>query len=242
MKKITIIPAIDIIEGRCVRLTRGDYSTQKVYSEDPVEIARWFEQQGFKRLHLVDLDGARRRKVVNLPVLQRVREKTQMIIDFGGGVQSTEDLSAVFQAGAHMVTSGSIAIKRPETVIDWLEQFGADKIILGADVKNEKIAIHGWQEGTDFTIYSLIEKYLKQGIKKVICTDISRDGLLQGPNFELYRKLRLQFPDLEIIASGGVHSRQDIARLQNEGIDGVIVGKAFYEGTIKPWELEEFLC
>ncbi len=239
--KITLIPAIDIIDGQCVRLTKGDYRTKKVYFNDPVAQAQWFEQNGFKRLHLVDLDGARQRKPVNLDVLERIKRSTGLTVDFGGGIASKEALQMALNAGADMVTAGSIAVKQPDLVKQWLEYFGSERIILGADVKNRFIAIHGWQEETALNLFEFIESYIPFGIKTVICTDVSRDGMLQGPNLKLYATLRRRFPRLEIIASGGVKEAQDFDRLQKIGVDGVIFGKAFYEGritveAIRNWE------
>jgi phosphoribosylformimino-5-aminoimidazole carboxamide ribotide isomerase len=239
MKKIEYIPAIDLIDGQCVRLTQGDYRKKKVYHSDPVQQAKIFEQAGLRRLHLVDLDGARQRKPVNLAVLERIKRQTDLIVDFGGGIASLQDLQSAFAAGADMVTAGSIAVKQPEVVHDWLTRFSAQRIILGADVKDGHIAIHGWQQQSAWSIVEFIRSYLPFGIQTVICTDVSRDGMLQGPNFELYAELRRQFPQLQLIASGGVRQKNDLNRLQTLGVDGVIFGKAFYEGKISLEELRE---
>ncbi len=236
-KKITLIPAIDIIDGQCVRLTKGDYRTKKVYFNDPVAQAQWFEQNGFKRLHLVDLDGARQRQPVNLHVLEDIKRRTALTVDFGGGIASRESLQSVLNAGADMVTAGSIAVKQPDLVWQWLAHFGPQRILLGADVKNRFIAIHGWQEKTQIEIFTFVQSFVNTGVKTMICTDVSRDGMLQGPNLELYAALRARFPKLKIIASGGVKEVQDFDRLQKIGVDGVIFGKAFYEGRITVEEI-----
>ena len=236
--RLTLIPAIDIIDGQCVRLTKGDFDAKTIYATYPVDQAKIFEQAGIKRLHLVDLDGAKQRNPVNLQVLEKIKKSTQLIVDFGGGVQSSDALRQVFAAGADMVTAGSIAVKQPDLVKQWLQQFGPERIILGADVKNRFIAIHGWQEKTQTDVFNFVEFYLSSGIKTVICTDVSRDGMLQGPNLQLYDELRQRFPNLEIIASGGVKSVEDFVKLQKSGIDGVIFGKAFYEGKITLEEIE----
>ncbi len=230
---LTLIPAIDLMDGRCVRLTQGAYNTKKVYSMDPLEQAKLFEDVGLKRLHLVDLDGAQQGRVVNWPVLEKIKKHTGLVVDFGGGIRSNDDVQKVVEAGADFFTIGSIAVKNPSLVENWLQSFGADKIILGSDVKNERIAIHGWQEQSSWTVFELIAFYLPKGIKTVICTDVSRDGMLQGPNIELYRKLRKRYPDLHIIASGGVQGIEDFKALEQVGVDGVIFGKAYYEGRIR---------
>jgi phosphoribosylformimino-5-aminoimidazole carboxamide ribotide isomerase len=235
-----IIPAIDIIDGKCVRLSQGDYAQKTVYNEDPLEVAKEFEDHGIRYLHLVDLDGAKSSKVVNWDVLERIATKTNLHIDFGGGVKSDEDIRGVFNAGAKQVTAGSIAVKSPETVERWINEFGGERIILGADVRNRKIAINGWLEESELEISAFLERYLKMGICTSICTDISKDGMLQGASTELYVDLLKQFPDLQLIASGGVTSIQEIIELQEKGLYGAIVGKAIYEGRIKLKELEKF--
>jgi phosphoribosylformimino-5-aminoimidazole carboxamide ribotide isomerase len=230
---ITIIPAIDIIDGKCVRLTQGDFSTKKVYGNDPLIIALRFEELGIKRLHMVDLDGTRQRHIVNHAVLQKVALKTSLSIDFGGGVQSDEDIHIALDCGAEQITAGSIAVRDENLVKSWIEKFGQEKIILGTDIRNGKIAVSGWQEQTELDLNFFLSKYIDLGIKYTICTDISRDGLLQGPATELYRSIKADFKDLCLIASGGVSSINDLTVLNNAGIDGVIIGKAIYEGRIK---------
>lgn len=234
-----IIPAIDIIDGKCVRLSQGDYAQKTVYNEDPLEVAKEFEDHGIRYLHLVDLDGAKSSKVVNWNVLERIATKTNLHIDFGGGVKSDEDIRGVFNAGAKQVTAGSIAVKSPETVERWINEFGGERIILGADVRNRKIAINGWLEESELEISAFLDRYLRMGINTSICTDISKDGMLQGASTELYVDLLNQFPDLQLIASGGVTSIQEIIELQQKGLHGAIVGKAIYEGRIKLKELEK---
>lgn len=234
-----IIPAIDIIDGKCVRLSQGDYAQKTVYNEDPLEVAKEFEDHGIRYLHLVDLDGAKSSKVVNWNVLERIATKTNLHIDFGGGVKSDEDIRGVFNAGAKQVTAGSIAVKSPETVERWINEFGGERIILGADVRNRKIAINGWLEESELEISTFLDRYLKMGIHTSICTDISKDGMLQGASTELYVDLLKQFSDLQLIASGGVTSIQEIIELQQKGLHGAIVGKAIYEGRIKLKELEK---
>ncbi len=242
MKKLELIPAIDLIDGQCVRLKQGLYESKTVYAKDPVEQAKIFADFGFRRLHLVDLDGAREGRVVNLNVLEGIKKHTNLTVDFGGGIRSSEDVRNVFQAGADFLTAGSIAVKNPALVENWLQTFGPEKIILGADVKNERIAIHGWQEQTQWTIFEFIEFYLPKGVKTVICTDVARDGMLQGPNLELYKTLLQRFKDLQVIASGGVQSAEDFAALEKIGLHGVIFGKAYYEGRIRPETLKDYLC
>ncbi|MFT7434834.1 MAG: phosphoribosylformimino-5-aminoimidazole carboxamide ribotide isomerase [Psychromonas sp.] len=236
-----IIPAIDIIDGKCVRLTKGDYSTKKIYNENPLEVAKEFEAHGIKRLHLVDLDGAKQKKVVNFKVLDQIASRTSLNIDFGGGVQSDSDLKLVFDYGASQVTGGSIAVKKPDVFTAWLEKFGGNKIILGADAKDEKIAISGWQEDSGQDIYDFVESYVSKGVKYIISTDVDKDGLLQGPSYQLYHKLKNKFPDLNIIASGGVANFEDIEKLAEQNLYGVIVGKAIYEGRISLNQIEKFI-
>jgi phosphoribosylformimino-5-aminoimidazole carboxamide ribotide isomerase len=238
---IEIIPAIDIIDGKCVRLSQGDYGQKTIYNENPLEVAKMFEDAGLKRLHLVDLDGAKAHRIVNQHILQIIASRTGLIIDFGGGLKSDEDLRIAFESGASMVTGGSIAVKSPETFMRWIEKFGAEKIILGADAKNEMIAVTGWQESTGIDIYSFINNWYSKGIRKIISTDISCDGMLQGAATELYKKILLDVPDAYLIASGGVSSMADILELQNAGIPAVITGKAIYEGRITMEEIREFI-
>jgi phosphoribosylformimino-5-aminoimidazole carboxamide ribotide isomerase len=239
---ITIIPAIDVIDGKCVRLTKGDYNTKKIYNDDPLEVAKTFEQAGIKRLHMVDLDGAKQKHIVNRVTLDRVARGTSLQVDFGGGLKSDEDLQAAFSCGAHQITAGSIAVKNKKQVIDWLEKFGGDKIILGADVNNEKIAVSGWQEKTDISLMDFLAEYISHGIKTIICTDIARDGMLTGPSFDLYKKIQDKFSDLEIIASGGISQIDDVNKLNEMEIGGVIIGKAIYENKIRLEELKPYLC
>ena len=238
---IQIIPAIDLIEGKCVRLTQGDYQQKKIYNENPIEVALEFEDAGLTRLHLVDLDGAKARKVVNWKVLETIANKTKLHIDFGGGVQSDEDLRIVFESGARQVTGGSIAVKNPDLFEHWLLYHGGDKMILGADARNERVAVSGWEEGTDLWVYDFVQKWVEKGIRYTISTDVAKDGLLQGPSFELYKNLQEHCPDLRIIASGGVSRLSDIEKLAEMSIFGVIVGKAIYEGKITLPELTSWL-
>lgn len=232
-----IIPAIDLIDGKAVRLTQGDYSQKKEYNARPLEVAQQFEGEGLTRLHLVDLDGAKAKRVINWKVLELIAGKTSLHVDFGGGVQSDEDLQIAFECGAKQVTGGSIAVKDPDTMERWLSQHGAGKIILGADAKNEKIAVSGWEEGTDVWVYDFVQNWAEKGIQYVISTDVAKDGLLQGPSFELYRTMQEQLPGLNIIASGGVSNMADIETLADMNLFGVIVGKAIYEGRVTLKEL-----
>jgi phosphoribosylformimino-5-aminoimidazole carboxamide ribotide isomerase len=236
-----IIPAIDIIDGKCVRLTKGDYSQKTEYNENPLEVAKEFESAGIQRLHLVDLDGAKAKKVVNLSVLQTIAKNTNLTIDFGGGVQTTEDLKDVFEAGAKQITGGSIAVKNEALFTEWIEEFGREKIILGADVKGHHIAIHGWQESSDKHIFDFLEHYLAKGLKYVICTDVSKDGALQGTSNALYQDILNRFPDVKLIASGGVSNVQDLEILDEMDVYGAIVGKAIYEKRIELSDLKKFL-
>ncbi len=239
-KKIEIIPAIDLIDGKCVRLSQGDYNRKTVYNEDPLEVAKMFETAGIGRLHLVDLDGAKAKHIVNYKVLERIATKTNLVIDFGGGLKSDKDLKIAFNSGAAMVTGGSIAVKEKETFLNWLETYGSEKIILGADAKDEKIAVSGWQESTELPVIDFIAEFHKQGIKKVISTDISRDGMLTGPAFELYAGIMETLPEVEIIASGGIASMDDIYKLAEMNVPGVITGKAIYEGKISLKKIERY--
>lgn len=237
---IELIPAIDLIDGKCVRLTQGDYSTKKVYNDDPLEVAKMFEDQGIRRLHMVDLDGAREGRIINYRTLEKVATHTTLIIDFGGGLKQDDDLEIAFNCGAQMVTGGSIAVKNPEAFSSWITKFGREKIILGADAKDKQIAISGWEETTDKKLIPFIQEYHDKGITKVICTDISRDGMLQGPATELYKEIRETIPAIYIIASGGVSSIEDIEKLDEAGIPAVIFGKALYEGKIQLKDLLRF--
>jgi len=238
--KITIIPAIDLIDAKCVRLSQGDYNQKTVYNENPLEVAKMFEDAGITRLHLVDLDGAKAKHIVNHKVLELISSKTKLIIDFGGGLKTDEDLRIAFESGAQMVTGGSIAVKDPSTFESWITKFGAGKIILGADALNGKIAVSGWQEDSGEDILPFIKNYVEKGILQVISTDISRDGMLTGPSFELYNEIMNEFPSLELIASGGIATMDDIFKLNEMGIPGVITGKAIYEGRISLKEIELF--
>ncbi len=229
---MTIIPAIDIIDGKCVRLEEGDYSKISLYNDEPLEVAKSFEDTGLMRLHLVDLDGARTGSVRNWKVLELLAGKTSLVIDFGGGIKSIKDVEIVFNSGAAMATIGSYAVKNENGFVEWLEKFGSAKFLLGADVKNEKIAVNGWQETTDIWIYDFLEKYTTHGIKQIFCTDVSKDGKLEGPSIELYKNIIKKFPELFFIASGGVSSLKDVNELEQIGCKAVIIGKAIYEGRI----------
>ena len=238
---IEIIPAIDLIDGKCVRLSQGDYNQKIIYNENPLEVAKMFADAGIRRLHLVDLDGAKAHQIVNHKVLERITSGTNLIVDFGGGLKSDEDLRIAFECGASMVTGGSIAVKNPDVFSSWISKFGSDKIILGADVKDEKIAVGGWIETTELELMPFINNYLQQGINKVICTDISKDGMLQGPAIELYKKMLAVNPDMYLIASGGVSSLRDIELLHESAIPAVITGKAIYEGRITLKEISQLI-
>ncbi len=235
-----LIPAIDLIDAKCVRLSQGDYAQTKVYNENPLEVAKAFEDVGIRRLHLVDLDGAKAHHIVNYKVLESIATHTSLEIDFGGGLKSDEDLRIAFECGAKMVTGGSIAVKSPELFEKWLQEYGGERIILGSDVKDEKIAINGWQDKTDIDIWSFLADYQAKGVRKTICTDIAFDGMLAGPSIALYRKIIERFPDLYLIASGGVSGMEDIHCLQEAGLPAVIFGKAIYEGRISLQELSIF--
>lgn len=237
---IEIIPAIDIIDGKCVRLSQGDYGSKKVYNESPVEVAKEFEANGIHRLHVVDLDGAASHHVVNYRVLEQIATRTSLIIDFGGGVKSDEDLIIAFENGAQMVTGGSIAVKNPELFCRWVENYGSKKIILGADVKDRKIAVNGWKDESTCELFPFLQEYVEKGIEKVICTDISCDGMLEGPSIELYKEILEKHPALYLIASGGVSSIDDIHKLNEAGIPAVIFGKALYEGRFMLRDLQVF--
>ncbi len=233
-----IIPAIDIIDGKCVRLTQGDYGKKTIYNEQPLEVAKQFEAAGITRLHLVDLDGAKAGSVINWKVLETIAANTTMVIDFGGGIKNENDLQSVFNSGAAMATIGSLAVKNETVFAQWLVQYGADKFLLGADVKEEKIAVSGWLEKTDIDIYDFIKQNMEKGVKQLFCTDVSKDGKLEGPSTALYQNIITQFPTLHFIASGGVSSMNDIKELKRIGCAGVIVGKAIYEGKISLSEIQ----
>ncbi len=228
---IELIPAIDIIEGKCVRLTKGDYDTKKVYG-DPLEMAQQFEDLGVKRLHVVDLDGAKSKHVVNLATLKAITTHTKLIVDFGGGIKTDEDLEKAYEAGAALVTAGSIAITEPKRYLNWLHKYGADRLILGADVRNGYVSINGWKEDSDVKLEDFLLRYMNEGTKNVLCTEISKDGTLAGPAVELYRSIMQRYPECHLIASGGVGSTADILALEAAGIPAVVFGKAFYEGKI----------
>lgn len=236
-----IIPAIDLIDGKCVRLSQGDYERRKVYNEDPLEVAKGFQDAGIKRLHLVDLDGAKASHIVNHKVLERLATQTTLVIDFGGGLKTDEDLRIAFESGASMVTGGSIAVKSPAVFESWLSRYGSGKIILGADVKGEHIAVTGWTESTDTQLMPFLKGYIAKGVSKVICTDISKDGMLEGPALDLYRTILDTHPDVYLVASGGVSSVNDLEALAEAGLPAAIIGKAIYEGRILLKELTRFL-
>jgi phosphoribosylformimino-5-aminoimidazole carboxamide ribotide isomerase len=236
-----IIPAIDIIEGKCVRLTQGDYAQKKIYNENPLEVAKEFEDAGLQRLHLVDLDGAKAGHIVNYKVLEKIASKTNLHIDFGGGLKSDRDLKIAFECGARQVTGGTIAVKNKDIFLNWIKNFGPEKIILGADVKDEKIAVSGWTETSDIWLKDFLQDFVNEGIIYCICTDISKDGLLRGPSDALYASVLEDFKDLKLIASGGVSNMQDLESLKEIGCFGAIVGKAIYEGNIKLKDLKRVL-
>jgi phosphoribosylformimino-5-aminoimidazole carboxamide ribotide isomerase len=233
---IELIPAIDIIEGQCVRLTKGDYDQKTVYG-NPLEMAQEFERIGFRRLHMVDLDGAKSKHIVNDEVLNRITKATNLIVDFGGGIKTDEDIRKAFDNGASMVTVGSIAVTQPELFLSWVEQYGAERLILGADVRNGKISINGWKEDSTEDLLPFLRRYIDAGVRNVLCTEISKDGTLQGPAIELYQRVMKEYPELHLIASGGVSSIEDINSLDAAGIPAVVFGKAIYEGKINLQEL-----
>lgn len=237
---IELIPAIDIIDGKCVRLSQGDYNTKKVYGENPADMAKRFEDVGIKRLHVVDLDGAKASHIVNYKALESIASATNLTIDFGGGLKTDDDLRIAFESGASMITGGSIAVKNPDVFEGWLKRYGSDKIILGADVKERKIAVSGWIENTEVDLFDFLKDYIYKGVSKVICTDIAKDGMLKGPSMELYKDILAKHPTLHLIASGGVSSMADIKALDRAGVPAVIFGKAIYEGRIKIQELRQF--
>lgn len=236
---MNIIPAIDLIEGKCVRLTRGDYSSQKIYRENPVEVAKEFENQGITHLHLVDLDGAKSGRIVNHRVLKDIAAATRLTIDFGGGIKRDEDVKIAFESGARRITGGTVAVKNPDRFLGWLETWGADRIILGADVSDGKIAVNGWLEKSDFDLFDFLKYYLDRGIQRVICTDISRDGCLSGSAIDLYKKIISAFPAIKLVASGGITTIEELDQLRAAGCSGAIVGKALYEGRIALADLRQ---
>lgn len=236
-----IIPAIDIIDGKCVRLSKGDYNTKKIYNEDPLEVAQQFEGAGIQHLHLVDLDGARSKHIVNYKVLERIATKTKLSIDFGGGLKSDEDLRIAFESGAAQITGGSIAVSDPDTFLSWLTAYGPERIILGADAREGKIAVSGWEKESDQELVPFIQDYLEKGIRYVISTDIEKDGMLEGPSTELYAALISELPDIRLIASGGISDFKELPKLAEIGCEGVIIGKAIYENKISLRQLERFI-
>ena len=236
-----LIPAIDLINGHCVRLTKGNYSTQKVYNENPLEVAKQLEAHGIQFLHLVDLDGAKNQHIVNYRILEQIATKTNLKIDFGGGLKSDEDLKIAFNSGANQITGGSIAVQNPAVFSRWLNDYGSDKIILGADVTNEKIAINGWQEESQESLIPFVNAYQKKGIEYVICTDISKDGMLQGPAFKLYETILSKVTGIKLIASGGISHIEELPKLAQMGCEGVIIGKAIYENRITLKQLEKYV-
>ncbi|MFD0975509.1 1-(5-phosphoribosyl)-5-[(5-phosphoribosylamino)methylideneamino]imidazole-4-carboxamide isomerase [Salinimicrobium gaetbulicola] len=236
-----IIPAIDIIDGKCVRLSQGDYNSKKIYNENPVEVAKEFQDHGIEFLHLVDLDGAKSKHIVNHKILEKITSGTSLKVDFGGGLKSDDDLRIAFECGANQITGGSIAVKEPETFFSWLEKFGSGKIILGADAKNKKVAVSGWLEESTEDLLPFIQQYSEKGVEYVICTDISKDGMLEGPSFDLYREILEENNGLKLIASGGVAQFDDLPALQEIGCEGVIIGKAIYENRISLKQLERYI-
>jgi len=237
-----IIPAIDIIDGKCVRLSKGDYDTKKIYNENPLEVAKEFETHGIESLHLVDLDGAKSQHIVNYKVLEQIASQTSLKIDFGGGIKSDEDIRVAFDSGANQITGGSIAVKNPMIFESWLSQYGSDKIILGADAQNEKVAVSGWLEESKEELLPFIKSYVAKGVRYIICTDISKDGMLEGPSFNLYQKILADnSKDIKLIASGGISTFEELPRLQELGCEGTIIGKAIYENRISLKQLEQFI-
>lgn len=238
---IELIPAIDIIDGKCVRLTKGDYTTTKVYNEDPLEVALEIEAHGLQRLHVVDLDGAKSKHVVNYRTLDRIASHTSLTIDFGGGIKSDEDLTIAFENGAQMVTVGSVASQKPELFLKWMEQYGGERMILGADTRDGLISVNGWQEESTQELLPYLGEYIKHEVKNVLCTDIHKDGMLQGPSVVLYQEIMAAYPTLHLIASGGVSSLEDISQLNEAGIPAVVFGKALYEGRFTLKQLSDFV-
>ncbi len=241
LEYMRIIPAIDIIDGKCVRLSKGDYDTKKIYNESPLEVAKEFQDYGIEYLHLVDLDGAKSKHIVNHKVLEEIASKTNLKIDFGGGLKTDDDLRIAFESGANQITGGSIAVKNPDVFRSWLTKFGADKIILGADANNEKIAVSGWLEESDQELIPFVQAYEKEGVSYVICTDISKDGMLQGPSFELYQRMLSEIENIKLIASGGISTFDELPKLAELGCEGVIIGKAIYENRISLEQLEKYI-
>ena len=238
---IELIPAIDIIDGKCVRLSQGDYASKKIYNENPLEVAKEFESYGIRRLHVVDLDGAASQHVVNYRTLEQITAQTSLIVDFGGGIKTTGDIEIAFESGAQMVTLGSVAVKHPELFAEWLQTYGNEKIILGADVKDNRIAVNGWKEESPQELMPFLNAYINKGVTKVLCTDISRDGMLKGPSLTLYRSIMETHPELHLIASGGISCLDDILKLDEAGIPAVVFGKAIYEGRITLKDLSRYL-
>jgi len=236
-----LIPAIDVMDGKCVRLSKGDFSKKTVYGDNPLEIAKGFEAAGVTRLHIVDLDGANGEALNNLHVLENISTKTSLIIDFGGGIKTTESIKSVFNAGASMISLGSVIIKSPALFSAWIDEYGPDKFLPGADVLDKKIKIHGWKENTDVDIFNFIQDIFQLKIDKIFCTDISKDGMMQGPSVELYKEILINFPSLHLIASGGISCYEDLFTLQEAGCKGAIIGKAFYEGKITSEQITDFI-
>ncbi len=236
-----IIPAIDIIEGKCVRLSKGDYNTKKIYNENPLEVAKSFEGSGIKYLHVVDLDGAKSKNIVNHKILEELATKTSLKIDFGGGLKTDEDIKIAFECGANQITGGSIAVKEPDLFQEWVSKFGTERVILGADCKDRMVAVSGWTENSDIEVIEFIQEYETTGIVYVICTDISKDGMLAGPSFELYKEILMKTQKIKLIASGGISKFEELPKLEELGCEGVIIGKAIYENRISLKELENFI-
>lgn len=236
-----IIPAIDIIDGKCVRLSQGDYNTKKIYNENPLEVAKSFEAHGIQYLHLVDLDGAKSNRIINYKVLEEIATKTKLKIDFGGGLKTNQDLKIAFESGANQITGGSIAVKNPNLFKEWIDQYGTDKIILGADANNRKIAVSGWLEESTEEVIPFIQNYQKNGISYVICTDIAKDGMLEGPNFDLYQDILVNCNNIKLISSGGISTFGELPKLAELGCEGTIIGKAIYEGRISLKQLEKYI-
>lgn len=238
---IQIIPAIDILDGKCVRLQQGDYEAKTCYHDDPIEVAKEFERYGIQHIHVVDLDGARSKHIVNTPILKRMAAETSLTFDFGGGIKTDEDIELAFANGASQVTVGSIAVQNPDLFLGWLEKYGTDRIILGADAKDGQISINGWKEGSGIDLIDFLKKYIDAGVTRVLCTDISKDGMMKGPSIELYKQIMEQFPTLKLTASGGVSRIQDIEELNQVGIHSVVTGKAIYEGSLTLEEINQFI-
>ena len=236
-----IIPAIDLIDGKCVRLSQGDYNSKKIYNENPLEVAQAFEAHGIEHLHLVDLDGAKAAHIVNHKTLERLATRTRLKIDFGGGLKSDDDVRIAFESGAAQITGGSIAVKNPTVFESWLQRYGTQKIILGADVRDEKVATNGWIETSDKDLFEFVSSYMQKGVQRVICTDISKDGMLAGPSFSLYQKMIEQLPGIDLVASGGISTLEELPKLKTLGCEGVIIGKALYENRIPLKSLEHYI-